>query len=291
MEIKILTLDYLDAFINLDYTTFNRDVPRSKEMGLSMLRDCKDGAFMALENNNLLGFVFCRVLGDTGYIGPLGVANNLYGKGIGSKLLDKAMEYLKNKNCKLIGLEALADNPSALSLYIKKGFTLTLPTLVLRTPDTLSKSGLTVNSLKNNSSDFNEVISKISALTQKESYDFTCEIQNSLNNGGYLYYYQDGDKVLGFITYNKNQLGDMWGLVDNCDNKNEIFISLINSLMGILPPNGVTFRVNSKYKDFITFLVNNRFELVRGNIRFVLKDYEGYSNESSNRFLLRGWIV
>ena len=291
MEIKILTLDYLDDFINLDYATFNRDVPRSKEMGLSMLRDCNDGAFMALENNKLLGFIFCRVLGDTGYIGPLGVANNLYGKGIGSKLLDKAIEYLKSKNCKLIGLEALANNPSALSLYIKKGFTLTLPTLVLRTPNTLTSSTLTVNSLKISSSNFKEITNKIAILTQNESYDFTSEIQNSLSNGGYLYYYKEGDKVLGFITYNKNQLGDMWGLVDNCDNKNEIFLSLLNSLMDILPKDGVTFRVNSKYKDFITFLLNNNFELVRGNIRFVLKDYEGHSNECSNRFLLRGWIV
>ncbi len=52
----------------------------------------------------------------------LTVVKEMWNKGIGSKLLNKLIEYAKNAGIKIINLEVRSDNAAAIHLYEKFGF-------------------------------------------------------------------------------------------------------------------------------------------------------------------------
>ena len=57
-----------------------------------------------------------------GYIEELYLHENIRGKGIGTLLIKKAEEYLKNKNCTCITLNVFAPNKKARGFYEKHGY-------------------------------------------------------------------------------------------------------------------------------------------------------------------------
>jgi ribosomal protein S18 acetylase RimI-like enzyme len=94
----------------------------------------KDGhSYAALEGDNLVGLIICqeRKWNNTLYIEHLMIAEGERGKGTGSLLMKKIIEYSSGKNYRLIELETQNTNVPAIKFYEKQGFKITGLNLML----------------------------------------------------------------------------------------------------------------------------------------------------------------
>lgn len=74
-------------------------------------------------NDTVNGFVTIKYLNKTeARIGLIGVSKNHLGKGIGTKLINSAISFLKEKNFERLYIATQGKNLGALNLYIKSGF-------------------------------------------------------------------------------------------------------------------------------------------------------------------------
>jgi ribosomal protein S18 acetylase RimI-like enzyme len=81
-------------------------------------------------DGSLVGFLFSRTWGSVGWFGTFGVPTQFHGLGIGSALVDRAVEHL-SKRASVIGLETMPESGANIGLYTKAGFAVTYPTLTL----------------------------------------------------------------------------------------------------------------------------------------------------------------
>ncbi|NHJ46761.1 MAG: GNAT family N-acetyltransferase [Asgard group archaeon] len=106
-----------------------------KRRGIARFRKRKDeslipyielepnGCFVALEKNRVVGAIFTHVWGKLGWIGTFGIDPDFQAKGIGKKLMLKAIEYLdKEKSVTTLGLETMSGSSGNIGLYSKLGF-------------------------------------------------------------------------------------------------------------------------------------------------------------------------
>lgn len=84
--------------------------------------DDPEGCFVAEQNGNLRGYIFCHIWGSLGLIGTFGVSPHHRGTGIGRKLLERSIKHLESKKCTTIGLETRPDNAYNVGLYLAHGF-------------------------------------------------------------------------------------------------------------------------------------------------------------------------
>lgn len=78
----------------------------------------------------LVGFLFSRTWGSVGWFGTFGVPTQFHGLGIGSALVERAVEHL-SRTASIIGLETMPESGPNMGLYTRAGFVLTHPTLIL----------------------------------------------------------------------------------------------------------------------------------------------------------------
>lgn len=79
-------------------------------------------AFGAEVDGRLAGSNFAANWGSVGFFGPLTVAPERWGHGIGQRLLDRTMELFTRWDTRHIGLFTFAHSPKHISLYQKYGF-------------------------------------------------------------------------------------------------------------------------------------------------------------------------
>lgn len=104
---------------------------RTREGLESSLALYPQGCFVAEEAGRADGFIFSRKLGKLGWIGVFGVDPCMHGRSIGKPLLEAAYEALEGDGCEIIGLETMPDSPYNVGLYLKYGFSMNHPALVL----------------------------------------------------------------------------------------------------------------------------------------------------------------
>jgi ribosomal protein S18 acetylase RimI-like enzyme len=104
--------------------------PRSFGNVLACLNLNPTGCFVA-ETDRLVGYIFTRIWGTTGWIGTFGVHPDRQGQGVGRSLLTAAVEHLQGASCKTIGLETMSDSPYNVGFYSRFGFLPTFPTVLL----------------------------------------------------------------------------------------------------------------------------------------------------------------
>lgn len=78
--------------------------------------------FVAVLNQKIVGFIGCIDICGEVDITNVAVLKEYRGKNIGTALLAKLLEFLKEKNAKKIFLEVRITNISAINLYKKFGF-------------------------------------------------------------------------------------------------------------------------------------------------------------------------
>ncbi len=100
-------------------------------MALYLRRDAA-GSFVAqTEDGGIAGGLFCFVWGEVGWFGSLAVAPEFQGRAAGQALTQHAIDYLRQRGCRRIGLETWPKAPLTRHLYTKLGFELCRPTIKL----------------------------------------------------------------------------------------------------------------------------------------------------------------
>ncbi len=90
------------------------------------------GCFVAAsEAGQVVGFIFSRTWGTTGWFGTFAVLPEYQGADIGQNLIKASLGYLRQRGCKTIGLETMPQTIYNLGLYLKLGFRPVFLTLLL----------------------------------------------------------------------------------------------------------------------------------------------------------------
>ncbi|MEM0057181.1 MAG: ribosomal protein S18-alanine N-acetyltransferase [Candidatus Geothermarchaeota archaeon] len=89
---------------------------------LSYLIKHADCFVVAEHNGKIVGYVCANVVGKQGHIMSICTLEEYRNKGIGSTLLNLAIESLRKKNVSKIYLEVSVKNTNAINFYTKRGF-------------------------------------------------------------------------------------------------------------------------------------------------------------------------
>ena len=164
-------------------TGYNGPVhPRTRRNVLACLNLNPTGCFVA-ETDELVGYIFTRTWGTTGWIGTFGVHPDCQGQGIGRSLLTAAVEHLQRASCMTIGLETMSDSPYNVGFYSRFGFLPTFPTVLLvkETGSVAIASPYTVLSQL----ETDEALSAITQISQAacSGLDYAPEVSNAREYG------------------------------------------------------------------------------------------------------------
>ncbi|MBC8196864.1 MAG: ribosomal protein S18-alanine N-acetyltransferase [Candidatus Marinimicrobia bacterium] len=79
-------------------------------------------SWVLCENNKVIGFIFGWMIENEFHLNNIAIKKQFQGKGLGLKLINSVIEFVKSKKGNLIFLEVMHDNESAIRLYEKNGF-------------------------------------------------------------------------------------------------------------------------------------------------------------------------
>jgi ribosomal-protein-alanine N-acetyltransferase len=82
----------------------------------------EDASLVLEREGKILGFVITRMKDDEAEIGPIGLIPGTRGQGLGSYLLNLALNNLKSSNFTHASLDVSIENHPARALYMKYGF-------------------------------------------------------------------------------------------------------------------------------------------------------------------------
>ena len=127
MLIQRATISDIDSIVKVTRTKENRKaLPWVMKVALKdAIEHPKSDVLLVAkdENKGVLGFIRLHCRRDKkATIHEIAVLDNFKGKGIGTALLKKAEENVKEKDCKIIGLKTPSDLIGTHLFYIKKGF-------------------------------------------------------------------------------------------------------------------------------------------------------------------------
>jgi ribosomal protein S18 acetylase RimI-like enzyme len=103
---------------------FNPKKPHNNpETAINIKVKHNDNLFFVAENDNqIIGTVLAGFDGHRGWIYSLAVLPKFRRKGIGGKLVEKAVDELKNLGCLKVNLQIMEDNSGVQNFYRKSGF-------------------------------------------------------------------------------------------------------------------------------------------------------------------------
>ena len=78
--------------------------------------------FICYKSDDIVGVISYGIIYERAEINYIAVDNNHRGKGIGNKLVNKAIDDIINCGCFNVTLEVAVDNLPAINLYLKNGF-------------------------------------------------------------------------------------------------------------------------------------------------------------------------
>lgn len=121
MTVSKLTLQEIPAVAALDRELFSKESWSEADFTAS-LTDPTRFFWVAMEGETLLGFCGLSQSFEQGDILNIGVCPKARGKGIGSALMQEAIQTFKAQGGKQLFLEVRASNTAAKALYEKFGF-------------------------------------------------------------------------------------------------------------------------------------------------------------------------
>jgi len=98
-----------------------------EEMISDALKEQPDGIFVAETGRRVVGFaiVMHRIWFNVSYLDYIQVKMKWTGKGVGHKLLEKCVDWSRQKGARIIYTETGSDNERAIEFYQKHGFKIT----------------------------------------------------------------------------------------------------------------------------------------------------------------------
>ncbi len=105
--------------------------PRRRANVRALLERDPEGCFVAEIDGQIVGFIFARTWGRVGWMGTFAVLPQHQGQGLGQALIAAGLAYLRQDPARVIGLETMPESANNLGLYLKQGFQLRFPTMLL----------------------------------------------------------------------------------------------------------------------------------------------------------------
>jgi GNAT superfamily N-acetyltransferase len=91
-------------------------------------------AFAATIDGKVVGSNFAMNWGSVGFFGPLSVHPDLWGRGVGQRLMEPIMDLFRTWGCRHLGLFTFSHSPQHIELYRRFGFWPRFLTAVMRKP-------------------------------------------------------------------------------------------------------------------------------------------------------------
>jgi ribosomal protein S18 acetylase RimI-like enzyme len=135
-ELDLPSVAEIEAGVFTDwYRIYRREPEPLSERTVEALRYAisldPDGNLVAVADDGaMVGFILARTWGKVGWFGTFGVPTQFQGLGIGTALVNRAVDYLEQK-ADIIGLETMPESGANIGLYTKLGFVATYPTHIL----------------------------------------------------------------------------------------------------------------------------------------------------------------
>jgi ribosomal-protein-alanine N-acetyltransferase len=118
--IRLATAGDLPQIVRIEAQSFKD--PYSPLLLMNLLSLYPAGFLVAESHQGILGYTVLRIIGGKGHIIALATDKEVRGKGVGSQLLKKALEYFKARSAKGAWLEVRTSNITAQNFYKKRGF-------------------------------------------------------------------------------------------------------------------------------------------------------------------------
>jgi len=297
LNIRKMKLDDTNAVIEICALAFlgyyGKLFERTPENVASSLDLYPDGCFIYEDEKGICGFIFSRCLGKVGRIGVFGIHPCRRGQNIGKVLLSAAYESLEKAGCETIGLETMSDSPYNIGLYLKEGFELTYPVIVLE--KNLPEPVLIERSCMSEDFDIEE-ISDISSVAMKP-LDLTPEVMNARKYGwGKTFVFKGlssrGFAILRNVSIIKDQKPDsltVRALVMEKENMNDLerVLADIENFSGSNGFKKITISASAVNKKTVRLLLSRGYLVQRSAMRMLKKE----SPEKLNGIELSRWIM
>ncbi len=296
-NIRLMKKSDFSIVSQIDFSAFKRDSARSIENIQFLNSFDPNGCFVAEDETDLAGFVFSRSLGNIGYFGPIAVLPDDQKKGIGKKLIKRAIQYLR-QNCNIIGIEVRPESSRNLGFYYGQRFKTFLPTLIVELPKRMNSS-YQKNNIKILShiseKDFKTMVCDISDWTKKIEFglDFSKELEIIYQNNGFITVaYDNQNNILGFMAYETHLSTNILGAIKPDNNQIENFYGLLYSAINNLQIKPLYIALNSRYELFLDALINLKVKFIRSYNRMILFDEqkEYQLTKQFNGAVFKAWM-
>lgn len=121
MEIRFMTVDDLDAVMEIEHRSFS--IPWSREAFYNEIEQNHLSTYLVVEDGECVaGYCGVWLVVDEAHITNVAVLPDYRGQGMGEALMQKIMEISKKVGARVMTLEVRVSNKAAQGLYRKMGF-------------------------------------------------------------------------------------------------------------------------------------------------------------------------
>lgn len=299
MQIQLMAEDDLEEIIGIDETAFNRMEPRKISNLKALLISDQDGCFVLVDENKIIGYNYSKSMGSEGYIGPLGVLPSYQNRGLGKLLINKSVDYLKER-CKVIGLEVLPEKGNVIGLYHKMGFISGFPSYLFHLPkgqnlDLRSSNKFQIeNVVDTTNSQFKSITDSLEGWTYKtnDGLSFTNDLEITRDLKGIVFVAYKDDYPAGFLAYSETLVPTLWGAVDGdieISDEKLVMKDLLNRFNEMNGFEEVVLQINSRHNILIETILEIGFKVHRTVNRMYLMGYEGEHLKHNKSFIMKPW--
>ena len=116
LDLIHVSFAYMQGVVDPPSSAFALDENALREKALSEI------AFVALAKGELVGCMFCREENDALYVGKLAISPSCQGKGIGTRLLEMAMDLAREHNLPALELQTRIELVANHAYFESRGF-------------------------------------------------------------------------------------------------------------------------------------------------------------------------
>jgi [ribosomal protein S18]-alanine N-acetyltransferase len=121
MEIRFMTVDDLDAVMEIEHRSFS--IPWTRDAFYNEIEQNHLSTYLVVEDGECIaGYCGVWLVVDEAHITNVAVLPDYRGKGLGEALMKKIMEIAKQVGARVMTLEVRVSNEAAKGLYRKMGF-------------------------------------------------------------------------------------------------------------------------------------------------------------------------
>jgi [ribosomal protein S18]-alanine N-acetyltransferase len=121
MEIRFMTVDDLDAVMEIEHSSFS--IPWSREAFYNEIEQNHLSTYLVVEDGErVAGYCGVWLVVDEAHITNVAVLPDYRGQGLGEALMQRIMKIAKEVGARVMTLEVRVSNKAAQGLYRKMGF-------------------------------------------------------------------------------------------------------------------------------------------------------------------------